>query len=225
MIRYVVTGCGQSGTMFAARLLSAAGLDCSHETVFSGWGPDYETAPDWRGSGRLGDSSFSAVPFLGELGGDVVVVHQVRAPLDQIGAVAGQGLLDQSPVPPWVRFVDHHVGILDVAPGLRRAAAYWLRWNDAVGSAADIRWGLQSIGDPTAGASLIHKLSDRVGVSVDRSRVLAAVQAVPGNVNSRAHKRRPVLLDDLGGLADEVRVAAARWQVPLSVFGDGYGNR
>lgn len=217
MIRFVVTGCGQSGTMFTSKLLTAVGLECTHETVFSGWGADYETVPDWRSPAHLGDSSFSAVPFLDELSG-VTVVHLVRPPLDQIGAVVGQGLLDQVPAPPWVSFIHHHIGVLDVPAGVPRAAAYWVRWNELVAAESDLTWTLPRIGDGWQAVPLVSELADRVGVDVPASVVLEASEQVPGDVNSRAHKRRAVRLRDLGGWGDAVVSTASRLGVPLTVL-------
>ena len=79
---FVVTGCARSATTYTAQLLSAAGTTCTHEAVFGprtagfrGWGP------------AQGDSSWLAVPFLQELPGETVVVHQVREPLGAIDAL------------------------------------------------------------------------------------------------------------------------------------------
>ncbi len=80
----VVTGCGRSGTAFAARLLRDLGLRVGHEAVF---GPHLQ-AFDGFGE-RDGDVSWLAAPFLRDLPPDVVIVHQVRDPLAVVRSFSG----------------------------------------------------------------------------------------------------------------------------------------
>ena len=72
---FVVTGCARSGTAYIARLLTALGIECGHEAVFT----PYTRHFDGFGAVR-GDSSWLAVPFLDELPAGTVVLHQVRHP-------------------------------------------------------------------------------------------------------------------------------------------------
>lgn len=85
-MKYLITGTGRCGTGYAARLLTSAGVKCSHEGVFTpaGWEQAKERIglrrqhPDW---GWEGESSWLAVPFVGkpELEG-VTIVHLARHP-------------------------------------------------------------------------------------------------------------------------------------------------
>jgi hypothetical protein len=79
---FVVTGCARSATTYTARLLSDAGCACTHEAVF---GPHTKGFSGW--GAEQGDSSWLAVPFLGELPRDTVVVHQVRDPRKAVDAL------------------------------------------------------------------------------------------------------------------------------------------
>lgn len=72
--RFVVTGCGRSGTHYLSRLLTTAGLPCGHERVFNA-GQD---AGRWP-SGLRADSSWMAATMLDRV--DVPVVLLVRHPL------------------------------------------------------------------------------------------------------------------------------------------------
>lgn len=77
MSRVLITGIGRSGTGYMARVLSECGLPCGHERVFNLHTKD----PDDWGS-RQAESSWLAVPWLGRLLTEDVLVYQlVRDPL------------------------------------------------------------------------------------------------------------------------------------------------
>jgi hypothetical protein len=91
---FVVTGCPRSGTHYLSEVLTRVGLLCRHEAVF---GP-YDRS--FTGFGRAhGDSSWLAVPFLGQLPADAVVLHQTRHPLEVVRSLLGIGFLED--VPAW----------------------------------------------------------------------------------------------------------------------------
>lgn len=72
MRKFVVTGCGRSGTGSLAQSLTAAGIPCGHEDVFTVYGQ-----ADW---GDLrGDASWFAAGM--PIPADVGVIHLVRDPL------------------------------------------------------------------------------------------------------------------------------------------------
>lgn len=85
--RFLITGCGRSGTKYTARLLSAAGVPCGHEvacgpTGFVGFGD------------ATGESSWFAGGYLDQLPDDVVIVHQVRHPEATVRSFHRIGLFD-----------------------------------------------------------------------------------------------------------------------------------
>jgi hypothetical protein len=80
--RFVVTGCARSATTYTAQVLTAAGCACTHEAVF---GPHTTGFSGW-GSAQ-GDSSWLAVPFLGQLPAGTVIVHQIRQPRAAVDAL------------------------------------------------------------------------------------------------------------------------------------------
>ncbi len=91
---FVVTGCPRSGTHYLSEVLTRIGLVCRHEAVF---GPHER---EFRGMGGAhGDSSWLAVPFLGQLPADAVVLHQTRHPLDVVRSLLGIAFLED--VAPW----------------------------------------------------------------------------------------------------------------------------
>lgn len=76
------TGVGRSGTAYMAAVLTAAGLPCGYEQIFNvdrlaGKGSCEQ--PRWGDA--VAESSWFAVPWLGNLPKDVFVVHLARHPL------------------------------------------------------------------------------------------------------------------------------------------------
>lgn len=207
-MRYLITGCGQSGTTYTAALLTAAGLDCGHEAIFNRWTPGYGTCPDFTAAGPAGDSSFAAVPFLGRVPDDVTVVHLVRPPLDVIRSVVGRGQMDAPRHWPWVRYVDHYTGILRVPVGARRAAVYWLGWNELAEARADVRWSLGGIG-----VDDLADLASRAGLDFDSARAEHAVEVTPRDIGSGS--RADVGMYHLGRFAGQVADVADRYGLPL----------
>lgn len=208
-MRFLVTGCGRSGTKYTAQLLTAAGLHCGHEDVFNSW-PRGKPPPRWRESPFDGDSSFVAAPWAGELARHLVVVHQVRAPLDVIRSAVGTGHTEDRRKP-WVAYIDGQIGHLRRPTPAQRAATYWLRWNRLVAPHAHLTWRLDTIG-----ADDVQALAKRIGVDLDPNRVAEALERTPTTTNHR-ERDETIGLTDLGPLADKVIVAAERYGVPLEV--------
>jgi len=72
--KFIITGCGRSGTGYMAEKLNAAGLKCGHESVFRVDGSvkwyDYDC-----------DSSWFAAPHIKNLPKDILIIHIVRNPI------------------------------------------------------------------------------------------------------------------------------------------------
>lgn len=71
--KFLITGCGRSGTNYVADRLGAAGILCGHENVFTVNGPVDSGA-------YVGDSSWFAAPYLDRIDRGIRVVHVVRDP-------------------------------------------------------------------------------------------------------------------------------------------------
>lgn len=114
-LNYLVTGCGRSGTVFMARLLTSLGIKCSHEMIFDYRGIDYAILRmsgkeplqlSWVSRAKYNDgkweehnlwldnleevvaeSSYMVAPFLGE---DCIknakVIHVVRDPIKVVNS-------------------------------------------------------------------------------------------------------------------------------------------
>lgn len=214
-MRFVITGASRSGTTYAAELLTVAGLACGHEAMFH-WDNRYRViASD---SERFeGDSSYVPAPIVDQLARQLVVIHLVRPPLDMIRSVVGIAqhhpvwqpwIADVTPNP-WVRFVDRHAGVLAVPAGPQRAATYWLRWNELIGSSAHLRWPL-----PDITADSILELAELISLPIDPEQAARAMAVTPRDVHHR-ERDETVTLDDLGPLAGPVAAAAAHYHVPF----------
>lgn len=197
-MRFVVTGCARSGTEYLSRLLTLAGVNCGHEGVFNRWGGHGQLA--WDGACDFeADSSFIAAPF--DL--SIPVAHLIRSPLNVIRSIVGIGWLDESALP-YVQFVSSHTPrVLDEPPGPRRAARFWIDWNDLV--SGDVVWRLHDL-DLDSIARFTR---------ADPQRLAEAHRKVSRSTNHRT--RAEVAMDDLGPLAPRIADEADRYDVPLEV--------
>lgn len=86
--RFLITGCGRSGTKYTALLLGAAGVRCGHEVAC--------TPTGFQGFGdAVGESSWFAAGYMDQMPDDVVVVHQVRHPESTVRSFHRIGLFDR----------------------------------------------------------------------------------------------------------------------------------
>jgi hypothetical protein len=176
--RFIVTGCPRSGTRFAATLFSALGIRCGHEDVF---GPDQglgDLPVEWNGYDA--DSSWHAVPFLPL--DDVVVLHQVRHPLEVIRSIAGIRFLARADLPnKATRAVRRNAPeIFEPESEAERAATMWRIWNEKAEEHATFTYRLEDID-----AVLVSHLCGLVGLDVSNDQVERALRDTPKNVNAR----------------------------------------
>lgn len=152
----LVTGTGRSGTVFMAKVLTAAGVPCGHESMFTPepaavvtarWqgtalphlsqrSQDASTA-DWVDVTKLrADASYMAVPYLSQLPTSIPLIHTIRHPLLVISSfVDDLRYFRREPGNPYN--AEHHEDwIYDFTQGLgswpdpvNAAAWHYLRWN------------------------------------------------------------------------------------------------
>lgn len=87
-IDFVIVSLPRSGTHYTRRLFTGVGVSCGHEQYFNTLDQVYCDDKD----SAFGDVSWFAAPFLGELPGSTVVLHQTR---DRIKVVESLFLFDQ----------------------------------------------------------------------------------------------------------------------------------
>lgn len=210
-LRFVVTGCARSGTKYTAQMLTLGGILTGHEDVFNRWTDDYGLREDWPTDVVDGDSSFIAAPHAAPLAeAGLTVVHLVREPLDVIASVCAEGMLADLTIP-YAAYVAAHVpDVAEQPPGPRRAAAYWLGWNALVEDHAHYTWRTGQVDEAD-----VRALATAAGTKFVRTRVREALARVSTTTNHR-NATTPVMLHDLGPLADGVLDAAERYGVVLT---------
>lgn len=82
---FLVTGCGRSGTGWAAALFTALGYPCGHEQVFGAYG---QSSPL-----TVSESSWLAVPHLDALPPHTAVLRIMRDPYAVVRSIVARGFL------------------------------------------------------------------------------------------------------------------------------------
>ena len=153
----MVAGAGRSGTLFISRVLTNLGVPCDHEKFFQ------PTTRAWPADFEGGEASWHVVPFLDQRPRDVVVIHQVRHPVDVVGSLYGReffryGAQELSRKALWrklsrgpkiaagrrdcIRFIESTIPkILEAPDEVSRCIRYWTEMNQRVGTSGvdDVR--------------------------------------------------------------------------------------
>lgn len=118
---FLITGCGRSGTGWAAALLTTLGYPCAHEEQFS-----------WNRSGplRRSESSWLAVPHLDDLPRDTRVLRIMRDPYQVVQSIMARGFLRHG-ADVFDGYVEHHrPDIFTSGTHLGRAIRYVALWDE-----------------------------------------------------------------------------------------------
>jgi hypothetical protein len=155
-LKYVITGCGRSGTVYMAKLLCSVGISCGHESIFTNKGltearlrlDGSATNSDVSGGGIQenieADSSYMAAPFLQEdILGETNVIHVVRNPIKVINSFVESfhyfwsnefyNPPGSDPEFKYQKFIYSHVPELYMSMDRwTRACLYYVRWNQMI---------------------------------------------------------------------------------------------
>jgi hypothetical protein len=212
-MRFVVTGTGRSGTGYAARLFSNAGLPCGHEEVF---GPlpglrDPEVRPlprrptlrarvhlsrvaveyRQRRTELLGDASWMAVPRLGRFRGAVFL--QLRDPLKVVSSFQGTRFF--MPERHRQRQTRYALKYFEpVGDPVLDAMRWWVQWNERAEQWATLTYRLEDISP-----ELVDRMIELAGLA-PVCPVEEAIAKTASDVNSaasRGHPTAPLRWDDL----------------------------
>lgn len=119
---FLITGCGRSGTAWAAAMMTALGHPCGHEAVFTVNGPGAFLQPD---------SSWLAVPHVAGIwseGGRFPIVRMMRDPDAVVQSAAERGFL-RDVEEPYAAYALRHCPIIggarDWLGRVIRWAAFW----------------------------------------------------------------------------------------------------
>lgn len=197
---FVVTGTGRCGTRWISGVLRALGYPCGHERVFT---PTSIEDGSWRA--RLDrwscDASWLAVAV--DLPPDVLVLHQLRDPLDVARSLYGIGLLH-----PAVRDSNSYARLLVrlTSPPADEAAAclhVWRVLNELIADRKpDLTYRVEALD-----ASLLGAIVDLIDPGHRHTaRDLERAIRDAGDRNSRPRAELPP-----DHITDELRRAAARF--------------
>lgn len=142
-MRFLITGCARSGTVFTTQVFKQAGIACDHERIFN-----VESHPDnW---GEVGEVSWEAAPWIPrvqKMFPGVPIMHQVRHPLPTIASLLAYKLFEEAnPAESWTRYIYANChGIEEGETPLERCTLYWLHWNELCHQPKVIRHRVEDI--------------------------------------------------------------------------------
>lgn len=219
--RFVITGCGRSGTTFSAELLTRLGCPCVHEQYFGVKKPP-RIVEQLAGLGLLtmrwkmppyGEAAWQAAALLPLLPRDLVVFHQVRHPLDYIRSRHKKG---------WIHGRTRHrrlrhlprlgqkdFGRLPLAEQVDLVARFWVDWNELlearVGERTYFRYRVEDMD-----VELVRRMLDMIEFPCERSLIEQTLRILPTNVNTRGEKREDITLDLIAPATRERVLALAQ---------------
>jgi hypothetical protein len=98
-IKYIVTGTGRCGTMFFAKYLTSAGINCGHELIFTNSGVEAANKNLLINNNVQADSSYMAAPYLSHsLLKNAKIVHLVRDPIKVLNSFVSGYVYFLSPI-------------------------------------------------------------------------------------------------------------------------------
>lgn len=222
--RFVITGCGRSGTTYIAELLSRLGCTCTHEKFFTGKGEPSRIAEylaraglrplQWR-MPPYGEAAWEAAPLLSLLPDDTPVFHQVRHPLEFIRSRQKKGWIHgrfrHRHLPQLPRYNKARFAALPLAQQVDLLAHFWIGWNalveDRVGERPYLCYRIEDFD-----LELLLEILARVDFPHDQDAVGGVFAELPTDVNTRGRKRDDITLELLpGATRRELEVAAARY--------------
>ena len=155
-LQYLVVGTGRCGTLYMAKLLTAMGVPCSHESLFNWQGIKYavcalkdeiptqasEVSTRWnhhiKAQNAVAEASCLAVPFLNHpICRNVPVIHLVRNPIKVIDSFVRGGNFFSKRIPrnKYEWFIDEHMpprALRRFPSAVERAAYFYLHWNKII---------------------------------------------------------------------------------------------
>ena len=174
MTEIIITGCGNSGTGWAAAVMNQLGVKCGHESVFNH--AELQRRPPWA------DSSWAAIPFL-DRHPRASVVWIVRNPIRVVRSATRIGFLGDGAHfdTPYANFVRRHrPDIFDAADHLGRLIRWVARWDEP----ASLRSPPYRIED--ADPQMLVEWGRRIGRPVSETGASKALAAVGTTVNTHA---------------------------------------
>lgn len=227
--RFVITGCGRSGTTYTAELLTRLGCGCGHEQYFDGRHPTRIRELAVRLGLRPlqwhipphGEAAWEAAPLLPLLPEGTPVFHQLRHPLEFIRSRQKKGWVHgrfrHRHLPQIRRYQRTEFGALPLVEQVEVLARFWVGWNRLVEERAGARPYLRYRIEDFDLALLLDML-DRIEFPYDPAQVEMVYRGMPTNTNTRGQKREDITLELLSETTRrELQQAAARYGYRLNI--------
>ncbi|WP_043319374.1 sulfotransferase family protein [Microbulbifer sp. HZ11] len=204
--RFVITGCGRSGTTYIARLLSELGCPCNHEVFFTGSRPGRGTelmarlgARELRWSSpTIGEAAWEAAPWLPLMPDDTHVLHQLRHPLEFIRSRQKKGWVHgrfrSRHLPHFPRMNKARFAALPLPEQADWLARFWIDWNALVEERARgksyLRYRIEDFD-----LAKLNEMLTWIQFPHDPDTVEQVFSQLPTNVNTRGQKRDDITLN------------------------------
>lgn len=167
---FLITGCGRSGTTWAAALFRKLGYPCLHEHQFS---------PVMHGPLRKSESSWLAVPYLHIIPASTPILRVMRDPYAVTQSAYARAFLSDPEGHLYARFVDkHRPDITAPKDHLARAIRWAALWDEPV---ADRLHAVLFTGSLSSAALCIGHATDAL---VPTSKILSVMQGLGNQVNT-----------------------------------------
>lgn len=138
-LKFIIVGTGRCGTVYVAKLLTAVGIPCSHERIFTNKGivdkkKDSDVA-SWSGLKApikvVAEASYMAVPYLDHpYLTHSQIIHLVRDPIKVIQSFGNKLQYFRHKPNPWESFIYTHLPELkEIKDPITRCSAYYVLWN------------------------------------------------------------------------------------------------
>lgn len=210
MRKFVITGCGRSGTTYIFNLLSNIGCECRQEEYYASLikkGPLFYSLKHkyklkllnavWD-TNYQGEAAWQAVPYLGYLPKSVIVFHQIRHPMMYIRSRQKKGLVSGPFRQKYCQIDISTVNereffILPLEDQVNYLTEFWIKWNLMVEERVKIhkntyfRYKIEDVDK-----DLILKLMDMVGFKVDTVKLEQEFSTLPKNIHSRGSSNQSI---------------------------------
>jgi hypothetical protein len=125
MVKYIIVGCGRSGTGFMSHMFNYNNIKCGHENIF-GLTLNFNTK-------FVADSSWLSAPYLKEHQ-NASIVFVIRNPVDVIKSFLDLNLFsiinDNSP---YILFIKKYINIdLHKLSDIENTISYYVQWNNYI---------------------------------------------------------------------------------------------
>lgn len=198
----LITGTGRCGTVYAARLLTSAGVPCGHESIFTPGGikqaksilryrqsieiSNISKDENWILKDKIpnikADSSYMAAPYLSSsIVSKSKAVHLIRNPVMVISSfvVDFKYFSSRDPEDEYQKFIYQHLPILQNPMNqIKRAVTYYREWNNMIEKRKDC---------------IIHKIEDGGPRLLDKVGICYDSENLYDNKRANSKRRLPRL--------------------------------